>query len=242
MLNRTHINATTERISPKQRRDYRKQNPEILSLTLDFCREALLLRTPKSVVSLTELVQGFEAYTNYRRTGRGPIGRTLVRALDRAYLSATRRLESVRRSSKFADRCEREALALFRHHSWGEPSYETVLFTLMFRCDVYYGTHSELVRTLIARYQIAWSSGTALLAAPRWFYETMLVLWPSVRWSRKDQLETREEIRAAGLHAGLGPEYVADGIDIDALTLLWDDDPLQLYFGLDDVLPALARL
>lgn len=242
MLNRTHINATSARIPPGQRRDYRKQNKEILSLTLDFCRESLLLRTPKSVASLDDLIQGFEAYTNYRRTGRGPVGRTLVRFLDRAHLSATRRLESVRRSSKFADRCEQQALALFRHHTWGEPTQETVLFTLIFSCDVYYGTHSDLLRTLIERYQIAGTSGTALLAAPRWFYETMLVLWPSVRWSRKDHLETREEIRAAGLHAGLGPEYVADGIDIDALTLLWDDDPLQLYFGLDDVLPALARL
>jgi hypothetical protein len=40
----------------------------------------------------------------------------------------------------------------------------------------------------------------------------------------------------------MSPEYMADGVDIDALVLLWDDDPLQLYFGLDDVLPALARL
>jgi hypothetical protein len=247
MLNRTHSLAAVdvrfgERTPPGQRREYRKQNKEIISLTLDFWRETILLRTPQSVVSLNELVEGFEAYTNYRRTGRGPVGRNLVRLLDLAHLSAVRRLESIRTSARFADRCERQAFDMPRHHSSGGPSCETVLFTLMFTCDVYYGEHSELVRTLIERYRLAGSSGTKLLAAPRWLYETMLVLWPRLRWGRKDVMGTFEEIRAAGLHAGMSPEYAADGVDIDALILLWDDDPLQLYFGLDNVLPALARL
>jgi hypothetical protein len=242
MLNRTHSFPTIERVPPGQRREFRKQNKEILSLTLDFWRETLLLRTPQSVASLDELVEGFGAYTNYRRTGRGPVGRNLVRLLDLAYMSATRRLKSVRTSTRFADRCERQLMAMPRHYSLGEPSCETVLFTLMFKCDAYYGPHSELVRTLLERYRLAGSSGTALLAAPQWFYESMLVLWPRLRWGRQDVLETYTEIRAAGLHAGMSPEYMADGVDIDALVLLWDDDPLQLYFGLDDVLPALARL
>jgi hypothetical protein len=242
MLNRTHSFAAPERVTPEKRREFRKQNKEILSLTLDFWRETILLRTPQSVVSLNELVEGFGAYTNYRQTGRGPIGRNLVRLLDLAYVSAARRLESVRKSIRFADRCERQVLAMPRHHSLGEPSCETVLFTLMFKCDSYYGPQAELIRTLLERYQLTGSSGTALLAAPRWFYETMLVLWPRLRWGRKDDLETYTEIRAAGLHAGISPEYAVDGVDIDSLVLLWDDDPLQLYFGLDDVLPALARL
>ena len=242
MLNRTHSFDELERVPPGKRREFRKQNKEILSLTLDFWRETILLRTPQSVVSLNELVEGFGAYTNYRRTGRGPVGRNLVRLLDLAYMSASQRLETVRKSARFADRCERQALTLFADHTWVESSHETVLFTLVFKCDSYYGAHSELVRTLIERYQIAGSSGTALLAAPRWFYETMLVLWPNVRWGRKEPLETLEEVLAAGLHAGMSREHVADGIDIDSLTLLWDDDPLQLYFGLDDVLPALLRL
>lgn len=242
MLNRTHNFDTIERISLEQRREFRKQNKEIFSLMLTFWRETILLRTPQSVVSLDELVQGFEAYTNYRRTGRGPVGRNLVRLLDLAHASAARRLESVRTSTRFANRCERQVLAMPRHHSLGEPSCETVLFTLMFKCDVYYGTHSELVRTLLERYRLTGPSGTALLAAPRWFYESMLVLWPRLRWGRQDVMETYTEIYAAGLHAGMSPAYPADGVDTESLVLLWDDDPLQLYFGLDDVLPALARL
>lgn len=250
-LNRA-LTRALNRALPRQRasrsaagRGRRREHHEVremLSLALAMLRRTILLRTPASLASLDALLDGHDTYTNYQPRRYGRVGRFACRALRGAYRFARSRADAVRHDDGFARRCEQEALDAHRRLIGREADRTDVLFTLMFVREDVYGPFPVVTSTLLRRYLYGAGHGSGLLLAPRWFHELLTVVWPETLWGSTPKTRSAGDAEAEALRAGLSPARPAAGVDLDALSKLWDPDPLGLYFDLDEVLGTLAHI
>lgn len=224
---------------------------EIISLTLAFWRRLLGRRTPRSLGVLSELVFGYETYTNYRPERLTRAGRLCARLLADADRRAVRRLENAPRDANYLRRCERIARRLARgrcRYPW--PTARTcdgdqVIYTLTFLPERLHGPHAELLGTLLRhKYLVAGRNGTALLCSPRWFHELLTGLWTETCWGNlHEQTDTSlAGVRAEAERSGLGRGHPCTGIGMGEVAGLWDPDPLQTFFDVDEVVATLERL
>ena len=233
--------------SPSDPAQRRRMKREITTLLLEFLARSVTLRSADSITRLEYLVEGYETYVYYDLDRLDRSGGVLYRGLTAAYGFAMRRLCAVQTGEGHRRRCERAARRL--RPDWGQRGSGTtpVLFTLMFVLGDRRTATSRVLHALVERYRIA-GGETALLLAPRWFYEALLVHWPSVCWGSQnpprgdDSSLSEEAIRAAAYHAGMSPEALAEGVDIEGLKSLWDPDPLQTFFDLHEALLVLDHL
>jgi len=120
-----------------------------------------------------------------------------------------------------------------------------VVYTLMFLPENLHGPHAPALENLVRRrYLLAGGAGTALLLSPRWFHDLMTGIWPAACWGNGHVPSgtTATSLAADAEHAGLGRAHDATELDLDALRSLWDSDPLQLYFDIDEVLTTLRHI
>lgn len=247
MLHGAHTDKLSRHDSPSDLAQRRQMKREITAILTAFVARGLTLRSADSITRLEYLVDGYETYVYYDLAELDRSGRALHKGLDAAYTFALRRLTAVQTGEGYRRRCERAARRL--RPKWGRKGAgdTPVLFTLTFVLGDRRPAKARILHALVERYRLA-GDKTALLLTPRWFYEALLMHWPSVCWGSQnpprgdDSSLSEEAIRAAAYHAGMSPEVLAEGVDIEGLKSLWDPDPLQTFFDLREVLLVLDHL
>jgi len=234
MLNLIDMRAATHKV---------RDVYELLSISFLFWLRTVTLGSPESVKRLEDLMEGYGIYLDRARSGN--LERSAARLAIRFYYRAEDGVRELRRSAKFVRRCKREALREHAKTVKAEPDETKVLFTLMSYREELSGPYPIVVSTLLRRYLWCNGSTTALVLAPRWFYQLLEHTWPGMVWgSRSGSPDNAgSEYRSEeARRAGLGKAHPSADLDLDAVSKLWDPDPLGLYFELDELLETLARV